>query len=94
MSQCRAYEIAISAFMFDSDSGFAIFLAYFERPMLHIASNVLIIHFAANETLSIEYSVFGIGVEGILSAIADTKINEYLPSRQSIKNCHTVFPHP
>ena len=59
--------------MFDGDGGFAIFLRHFERPVLHIASNVLIIHFATDKTLSIEYGVFWVGVESILSAVTDTE---------------------
>ena len=61
--------------MFDGDGGFAILLCHFERPMLHVTSNVLIIHFATNKTLGIEYGVFWVGVECILSAVTNTEKN-------------------
>ena len=67
------YEVAVPAFVFDGDGGFAILLCHFEWPVLHIASNVLIIHFATDKTLSIEYGVFWVRVESILSAVTDTE---------------------
>jgi hypothetical protein len=67
------YEVAVPAFVFDGDGGFAILLCHFERPVLYVASNVLIIHFATDKTLSIEYGVFWVGVESILSAVTDTE---------------------
>jgi hypothetical protein len=73
--QTITYEVAVPAFVFDGDGGFAILLSHFERPMLHVTSNVLIIHFASNKTLGIEYGVFWVGVESILSAVTDTEKN-------------------
>lgn len=61
--------------MLDGDGGFAILLCHFERPVLHVASNVWIIHFATDKTLSIEYGVFWVGVESILSAVTNTEKN-------------------
>ena len=66
------YEVAVPAFVFDGNGGFAILLCHLERPVLHVASNVLIIHFAADKTLSIKYGVFWVGVESILSAVTNT----------------------
>ena len=67
------YKVAVRAFVFDGDGGFAILLCHFVRPVLHVASNVLIIHFATDKTLGIEYRVFWVGVESILSAVTDTE---------------------
>ena len=61
--------------MFDGDGGFAILLCHFERPVLHVASNILIIHFVTDKTLSIEYGVFRVGVESILSTVTNTEKN-------------------
>jgi hypothetical protein len=57
--------------VFDGDGRFAIFFCHSERPVLHVASNVLIIHFASDKTLSIKYGVFWVGVESIFSAVTD-----------------------
>ena len=79
--------------MFDGDSGFAILLCHSEGPVLHVASNVLIIHFATDKTLSIEYGVFWVGVESILSAVTDTEKN-MSAFKQALNGWrHTVFRH-
>ena len=75
------YEVPVPAFVFDGDGGFAIFFCHFERPVLHVASNVLIIHFASDKTLSIDYGVFWVGVESIFSAVTDTETNMSVFSR-------------
>ena len=67
------YEVTVPAFVFDGDGGFAILLCHLERPVLHVTSNVLVIHFATDKTLSVEYSVFWVGVESILSAVTNTE---------------------
>ena len=69
------HKIAVPAFVFDGDGGFTILLCHPERPVLHVASNVLIIHFASDKTLSIEYSVFWVGVESIFGAVTDSEKN-------------------
>ena len=69
------YEVTVPAFVFDGDGGFAVLFCHFERPVLHVANNVLIIHFSSDKALSIEYSVFWVGVESIFSAVADTEKN-------------------
>ena len=75
LSWSITYEVAVPAFVFDGDGGFAILFCHFERPVLHVASNVLIVHFATDKTLSIKYSVFWVGVESIFSAVTDTEKN-------------------
>ena len=42
------YEVTVLAFVFDGDGGFAVLLRHSEWPVLHVASNVLIIHLASN----------------------------------------------
>src|SRR5277367_4610668 len=64
------YKVAFPALVFDGDGGLAILLCHFKRPVLHVASNVLIIHFAADKMLSIKYGVLWVGVESILSTVA------------------------
>ena len=73
ISSSITYEVTVSAFVFDGDGWFAIFFCHLKRPVLHIASNVLIIHFASNKALGIEYSIFWVGVESIFSAVTDTE---------------------
>jgi hypothetical protein len=41
--------------------------------MLLVALDLRIVHLAANQTLSIEDSVFRVGVEGVLGGVTDTE---------------------
>ena len=87
-----AHKITFPAFVFDGDGGLTIFLCYFERPVLHVASNTLIIHLAADKTFNIKYGVFWVGVESILSAVTDTEKNVSIKILNA-RIYHTVFLH-
>jgi len=58
--------------VFNGDSGFAAFFCDTEWPVLDIADNVLVVHLATDEALSVKDSVFGVRVEGVFGAVADT----------------------
>ena len=66
-------KVTVLSLEVDADNGFSIFLIDFERPMLQVTLHVLVIHFAANETLGVKHSVLWVRVKGIFSAVADTR---------------------
>ena len=40
--------------------------------MFHIADDVLVVHLTTDEALGVKDSVFGVRVEGVFGAVADT----------------------
>ena len=56
----------------DGDGRFAVLFTDDEGPVLHVKLNIFIIHFASNESLSVENSIFWVGVEGVFGAVSDT----------------------
>lgn len=68
----RPYKIVISALVFDCNGRLSVLLLDGKRPMLHIALDVLVIHFAAHETLCVKYGVLWIRVERIFRAIPNS----------------------
>lgn len=65
-------KVTLLALVCDGDGGFSAFLTNFERPVLHVTLDILVVHFAANETLSVEHGVFRVGVVGVFGAVTDT----------------------
>ena len=68
----RSHEMAVVSFVLNSDSGFAVLFCDAEWPVLHVADDVLVVHLATNEALGVKDSVFGVRVEGVFGAVADT----------------------
>jgi hypothetical protein len=64
-------EITDVAVVLDLDRRFFVLLDDLERPMLDVTLDVGVIHLAANETLSVEDRVLGVGVECILCGITN-----------------------
>jgi len=42
------------------------------EPMLLVTLNLGVIYFTTNQTLSVEDSIFRVGVEGVLGGVTDT----------------------
>jgi len=54
------YEFAIFANVFHIDHGAVVLALYVVRQVLEVAFDFRLVHLAANETLRVEYCVFGI----------------------------------
>lgn len=65
-------EVLVRAVVFDCDDGLAELLANLEGPVLHVALDIGIIHFATNKTLRVEDSVLGVGVVCVFGGVTDT----------------------
>jgi hypothetical protein len=72
-SRTRTHKVTLFALVRHGDCGFAVLLLDLERPVLKIALHVLVVHLAANKTLSVEYGVLGVGVVGVFGAVTDTR---------------------
>ena len=49
-------------------------MGYLKRPRLHVVLDVLVVEFAANETLGVEDGVLGVGGQLVLGGIADQTV--------------------
>ena len=67
------YKFLSLSLVLNLDNRLSTLLLDFEGPVLDVAGHVSVVHLASNETLGIEDSVFGVGVEGVLSGITDTE---------------------
>jgi hypothetical protein len=64
--------MTILSLVFHNNGGFAVLFLDAEWPVLHVANDVLVIHLATDEALGVKDSVFGVRVEGVFGAVADT----------------------
>ncbi len=68
-------------------AGFPALLLNLERPVLHVALDVTIVHFTTNETLRIEDGVSWVGVEGVLGAVTN---KAFIIGEGDPRRCDTV----
>ena len=59
--------------MLNLNDRFSTLVVDLERPVLHVALDLRIVILAADKTLCVEDSVFGVGVECILGRVTDTE---------------------
>ena len=71
----------VLALVLDLNGGLVVLLDDMERPVLLVALDLWVVDFPANETLSVEDRVFGVGVVCVLGCVSDTAREGFVSPR-------------